>query len=69
MVEEIVGENVDIVLGRGWRIIGFVVEVGEGWIKVKGRELFEEDEYEIIVPVHAIKYIRLLKPASRDTPR
>jgi hypothetical protein len=69
MVEEIVGESVDIVLGRGWRIVGLVVEVKEGWIKVKGRELFEEDEHEIIVPVHSIKYIRLLKSTSQDTPR
>jgi hypothetical protein len=61
IVKELVGESVEIVLGRGWRITGRVVEVGEGWIKINGGELFEEDDYEIIVPVHSIKYIRLLR--------
>jgi hypothetical protein len=61
MMEEIVRKNVEIVISRNLSIIGLVIEVGEGWIKVRGKEFLEKEEHDIIIPVHSIKFIKLLK--------
>jgi hypothetical protein len=56
---------VEVVIGRGWRIMGTVEKVEGGWVRVRGKEAFEEDEYEIMIPLYSIKYIKLLR--SQDS--
>lgn len=57
---DIVGRYVEVVIGKGWRIMGTVEEVEGEWVRVKGGEAFEESEHTIIISLHSVKYIRLM---------
>jgi hypothetical protein len=61
-----IGEEVEVDVGD-FSIYGVIDGVDGVWVKLRGKTGYKE-EYEYLVPVFNIRFVRRVKPVSQGTP-
>jgi hypothetical protein len=62
-----IGEEVEVDVGD-LSLYGVIVGVDGVWVKLRGKTSYKEEEYEYLIPVFNIRYVRRVKPVSQGTP-
>jgi hypothetical protein len=66
-LSKLVGEEVEIDVGD-FSLYGVIEDVNGVWVKLRGKFGYKEEEYEYLIPVFNIRYVRRVKPVSQGTP-
>jgi hypothetical protein len=57
IIADFIGEEVEVNIGDR-SIEGVIENVNGVWVKLKGKLASKEGEYEFLVPIYSIKYVR-----------
>jgi hypothetical protein len=67
ILADFIGEEVEVNIGDR-NIEGVIEDINGAWVKLRGKLTSKEGEYEFLVPIYSIRYVRKVKPVSRGTP-
>lgn len=62
-----IGVKVEVNIGDR-SIEGVIKDINGVWVWLKGKLASKEGEYEFLVPICSIKYVRKVEPVSQGTP-
>jgi hypothetical protein len=66
-LSKLVGEEVEVDVGD-LSLYGVIEDVNGVWVKLRGKSSYKEEDYEYLVPVFNIRYVKRIKPVSQGTP-
>jgi hypothetical protein len=66
-LSKLVGEEVEVDVGD-FSLYGVIEDVNGVWVKLRGRTGYKEEEYEYLIPIFSIRFVRRVKPVSQGTP-